>query len=117
MASSISWRKLAEYNKNGDMYLLVLLDAMWMNKKMKVHNGPHVSVKAAPKFKDILDDMDVINEQVNSEKVKPSRLRKAVDNVKTFVTLSAAKISTIKEVVPEFNKLFDKVGEFISSLS
>ena len=35
MASAISWRKLAEYNKNGDMYLLILLDAMWMNKKMK----------------------------------------------------------------------------------
>ena len=65
MASSISWRKLAEYNKNGDMYLLVLLDAMWMNKKMKVHNGPHVSVKAAPKFKDLLDDMEkVLNDEM-----------------------------------------------------
>ena len=65
MASAISWRKLAEYNKNGDMYLLILLDAMWMNKKMKVHNGPHVSVKAAPKFKNILDDMEkVLNDEM-----------------------------------------------------
>ena len=65
MASAIDWRKLAEYNKNGDMYLLVLLDAIWLEKKMKVHNGPEVSVKAAPKFKDLLDDMEkVLNDEM-----------------------------------------------------
>ena len=57
MASSISWRKLAEYNKNGDMYLLVLLDSIWLEKKMKLHNGPVVAVKApvcnAPAVTDI----------------------------------------------------------------
>ena len=76
MASSISWRKLAEYNQNGDMYLLVLLDHMWLEKKMKLHNGPVVAVKAAPGFngrkrrggpaaKNILDDMEkVLNDEM-----------------------------------------------------
>jgi len=65
MASAISWRKLAEYNKNGDMYLLVLLDAIWLEKKMKVHNGPKVAVKASPKFKDLLSDMEkVLNDEM-----------------------------------------------------
>lgn len=76
MASSISWRKLAEYNQNGDMYLLVLLDHMWLEKKMKLHNGPVVAVKASPGFngrkrrggpaaKNILDDMEkVLNDEM-----------------------------------------------------
>ena len=76
MASSISWRKLAEYNKNGDMYLLVLLDSIWLEKKMKLHNGPVVAVKAAPGFngrkrrggpaaKNILADMEkVLNDEM-----------------------------------------------------
>ncbi len=76
MASSISWRKLAEYNHNGDMYLLVLLDSIWLEKKMKLHNGPVVAVKAAqgfngrkrrggPAAKNILDDMEkVLNDEM-----------------------------------------------------
>ena len=65
MASAIDWRKLAEYNKNGDMYLLVLLDAIWLEKKMKVHNGPSVAVKTSPKFKDLLEDMErVLNDEM-----------------------------------------------------
>ena len=76
MASSISWRKLAEYNQNGDMYLLVLLDSIWLEKNMKLHNGPVVAVKAAPGFngrkrrggpaaKNILDDMEkVLNDEM-----------------------------------------------------
>ena len=51
MAQPISWRKLSEYNDQNDQYLLVVLDAMWLNKKMKVHNkNGEAMLKAAPEF-------------------------------------------------------------------
>ena len=51
MAQPISWRKLSEYNDRGDQYLLIVLDAMWLNKKMKVHNkNGEAMLKAAPEF-------------------------------------------------------------------
>tara|TARA_B100001113_G_scaffold353291_1_gene357051 strand:- start:1911 stop:3608 length:1698 start_codon:yes stop_codon:yes gene_type:complete len=34
--SKVTWAKLAQYNSKGDMYLLIALDAMWLNKKLEI---------------------------------------------------------------------------------
>lgn len=34
--TKVNWTKLAQYNSKGDMYLLIALDAMWLNKKLEI---------------------------------------------------------------------------------
>lgn len=65
---------------------------------------------------DLTDDLDTVNEQIESDEPKVSRIRKAYENIKGFVSKAskAAELSSL--LLVDWSNLVDKVGHLLNNI-
>ena len=108
--SSVSWKKLGQVNPKGDLYLLVVFDAIQTRRELKVENHGSVLLTAPKKM---MDDMeDVFNGDLPFDSVAKSdsfknrwggRKGAVLDVRKIGKTKSLGKIGLTKIIkTPEF---------------
>ena len=108
--ASVSWKKLGQVNPKGDLYLLVIFDAIMTRRELKVENHGSVLLTAPKKM---LDDMeDVFNGDLPFDSVAKSdsfrnryggRKGAVLEVRKIGKTTSLGKISLTKIIkTPEF---------------
>lgn len=66
---------------------------------------------------DLADDLDTISEQIESNKPKVSRIRKAYENIKAFVVKASKGAATTALLLSDWQKLIEKLEEFIGVIS
>ena len=103
--SSISSNNTITVNQND----LKEINNLILDLKEKIDN---VNVSSEEKD-DFIDDLDVIQEQLNEQSYKPTRFKKAFNNVKTFLSNSALLTGSGITLATNVNKLIELVQPII----
>lgn len=103
--SSISSNNTITVNQND----LKEINNLILDLKEKIDN---VNVSSEEKD-DFIDDLDVIQEQLNEQSYKPTRFKKAFNNVKTFLSNSALLTGAGITLATNVNKLIELVQPII----
>ena len=64
----------------------------------------------------LIDDLDVIQEQIVSKEPKVSRIKKAYQNIKTFLSKAPAAIAEGSTIITKSQDLVEKVKSFINTV-
>ena len=98
--ANVSWRKLGQVNNKGDMYLLVVFDAIKTRRELQVESHGKVLLTAPQK---VYDDMeDVFNGDLPFDSVK------GTDSFKERYSGAKGKVLEVRKIGK--TKLVDKIG-------